>query len=40
MKNIANYLDEFIEEETLYESIRTKQQKRIKNEKNKNKNKK
>jgi len=31
MKNIANYLDEFIEEEAIYESIRNKQQKRIKN---------
>ena len=35
MKNIANYLDEFIEEETIYESIKNKQQKRIKKEKHK-----
>ncbi len=37
MKNICNYLDDFIEEETLYESLKNKKQKRIKNEKNKNK---
>ena len=37
MKNICNYLDDFIEEETLYESLKNKKQQRIKNEKNKNK---
>ena len=37
MKNICNYLDDFIEEETLYESLKNKKKKYIKNEKNKNK---